>query len=68
MALAVITAGAGIINAADSVYQSKCSKCHALRNPENYSKAEWKHNVERMAKRAGLTPQEIDEIIKLNRK
>lgn len=65
---AAMTITVSRINAADSVFQSKCSRCHALRDPGNYSKAEWKYNVERMAKRAGLTPQEIDEIIKLNKK
>ncbi len=63
-----ITAEIKYISAADSVFQAKCSKCHALRNPDNYSKAEWKYNVERMAGRAGLNPQEIAEIIKLNKK
>lgn len=65
--LAVMTITVSRINAAESVFQSKCSRCHALRDPDNYSKKEWKYNVERMAKRAGLTPQEIDEIIKLKK-
>lgn len=63
-----ITLCFNITNTADSVFQTKCSKCHALRNPDNYSRAEWKYNVERMAKRAGLTPQEIKEVIDLNKK
>ncbi|HOK00939.1 MAG TPA: hypothetical protein PKX79_03330 [Spirochaetota bacterium] len=50
------------------IYESKCGKCHSLRNPNNYTKKDWKYNVERMAKRAGLTEEEIKSIIALNTK
>lgn len=63
-----ITLCISITNAADTIFQTKCSKCHALPVPGNFTKAEWKYNVERMAKRAGLTPQEIKEVIDLNKK
>ena len=63
-----IFAGITCLSADNSVFQTKCSKCHALRNPENYSKSEWKYHVERMAERAGLTPRETEFIIKLKTK
>ena len=57
-----------ILSADQNVLQQKCTKCHSIRIPENYTKKEWKYNVERMAKRAGLTAQEIQSIIDLNKK
>jgi hypothetical protein len=55
-----------ILNADQGIYEQKCSKCHSLRKPEIYTKKEWKYNVERMAKRAGLTSDEIESIINLH--
>lgn len=55
-------------SADQNIMQQKCTKCHSIRIPENYTKKEWKYNVERMAKRAGLTGQEIQSIIDLNKK
>jgi hypothetical protein len=57
-----------IVSADQNIMQQKCTKCHSLRIPDNYTKKEWKYNVERMAKRAGLTQQEIQSIIDLNKK
>ncbi|HOP62933.1 MAG TPA: hypothetical protein PK358_13015 [Spirochaetota bacterium] len=54
------------ISADQNTYKNKCSRCHSLKEPNKYSRVEWKKNVERMAKRAGLTRAEIDSIIKLN--
>ena len=51
-----------------STFEQKCSKCHSLRDPNRYTKNEWKYNVERMAKRAGLTEDEINRIIDMNKK
>lgn len=59
----------GAIDAAPSgeeILQQKCTKCHSARIPDNYTKKEWKYNVERMARRAGLTAQEIQSVIELN--
>ncbi len=56
------------LSAAEDVYQQKCAKCHSLRNPDNYTKDEWKYNVERMSGRAGLTAQETQSITDLNKK
>lgn len=58
----------GFLLADGDLYASKCAKCHSLRNPGNYSNSEWKYNVERMAQRAGLSPQEVQVIISLNKK
>ena len=57
-----------ILNADQGVYEKKCSKCHSLRKPEIYTKKQWKYHVERMAKRAGLTSEEIESIINLHQK
>jgi hypothetical protein len=57
-----------ILSADQNVLKQKCTKCHALKLPENYTKKEWKYNVERMAKRAALTDAEIKSIIDLNKK
>ena len=57
-----------MVSADQNVFQQKCTKCHSLRIPDNYTKKEWQYNVERMAQRAGLTQQEIKSIIDLNTK
>lgn len=62
----LIVSSAGLLADRENAFRIKCSKCHALRNPDNYTKEEWKYNVERMAQRAGLTPEEIKQIIDLN--
>ncbi len=51
----------------ETIYKAKCSRCHNLKVPENYTVQEWEKNVKRMAKRAGLTEQEIKEITSLKR-
>ena len=56
------------LSADQNLLQQKCNKCHAIKVPDNYTKSDWKKNVERMAPRAGLTPQEIQSIIDLNTK
>ena len=56
------------LSAEENLLQQKCTKCHAIKIPDNYTKADWKFNVERMAQRAGLTPKEIQSIIDLNKK
>jgi hypothetical protein len=62
------SANLNILSADQNALQQKCTKCHALKLPENYTKKAWKHNVERMAQRAGLTEAEIKSIIDLNKK
>lgn len=63
-----LTAEISYLSAELKAFEEKCSKCHSLREPDKYSKEEWKYNVERMARRAGLTPEEIKSIIELNTK
>ncbi len=69
---AIITLGISaeitFLSAEENLIQQKCSKCHSAPLPDNYTKAEWKYNVERMAKRAGLTTNEIQSIIDMNKK
>ena len=64
----VIVMRSGFLSADQKVFEQKCARCHSLRVPDNYSKTEWKYNVERMAARAGLTPAEIKSVIELNKK
>lgn len=68
LVLGVLLSASMSLSAADDVFKAKCSKCHALKNPDNYTKKDWKNNVERMAQRAGLTPEEMKQIIALNKK
>lgn len=57
-----------MLMADQKIMEKKCTRCHMLRNPDNYSKSEWKRHVERMAQRAGLTEEEKKSIIELNKK
>jgi len=66
--LSISASELSLLSADQNVMQQKCTKCHSIRIPDNYSKKEWKYNVERMAKRAGLTALEIQSIIDLNKK
>ncbi len=66
--VSAFSANLSILSADQNVLQQKCTKCHSLKLPENYSNKEWKYNVERMAKRAGLTEAEIISIINMNKK
>lgn len=63
-----LTAEISYLSAEQKPFEEKCSKCHSLRNPNKYTKKEWKYNVERMAQRAGLTKEEINSIVQLNTK
>jgi len=63
-----VTAGMSILSAEQNLLQTKCTKCHGLKVPGNYTAEKWKYNVERMAQRAGLTPGEIQSLINLNKK
>ncbi len=63
-----LSAEISYLSAELKAFEEKCSKCHSLKDPNKYSKQEWKYNVQRMAQRAGLTPDEINSIIELNTK
>ncbi len=63
-----ISAEMSFLSADQDIIKEKCTKCHAPKIPDNYTKAEWKYNVDRMAQRAGLTPKEIQSLIDLNKK
>jgi len=51
-----------------NIFKKKCSSCHSLYHPNDYSKIEWREHVKRMSSRAGLTLKQIKSIIKLNKK
>lgn len=63
-----ILSGISISAAEQNLIKIKCTKCHSEKVPDNYTRAEWKYNVERMAQRAGLTDKEIQTIIDLNKR
>lgn len=68
VSFSVVLTDKDLLSADQNLIQLKCTKCHKEKIPDNYTKAEWKYNVERMAKRAGLTDKEIQIIIDMNKK
>lgn len=38
------------------IYTTNCTECHVARSVAHYTPAQWRHYVEIMAPRAGLTP------------
>jgi len=38
-----------------NLYVSKCGECHRLHKASQYSSSEWKHNVDKMQKKAHIT-------------
>ena len=63
-----ITAEMSILSADQNLIEQKCTRCHSAKNPDSYSKEEWKYNVERMSQKAGLTSAELQSMIDLNKK
>ena len=47
---------------ARDLYVSRCSRCHALKVPEQYPAARWPDLIGRMEHKAKLTPEETAEI------
>ena len=49
-----------------SLYTSKCSGCHALRDPVSLTTEEWRHEVHEMQTKQGvrLAPQEYKDILR----
>lgn len=45
-------------------WADNCGRCHNLRNPKEFSDAQWKVIVSHMRLRAGLTGQEERDILK----
>ena len=44
------------------LYAGKCTSCHRLHRPSEYSKEKWPTILERMAAKAKLTPEEADAL------
>jgi len=44
------------------LFKKRCGMCHDLPKPEKYDKKAWDEQVDNMAKRAGLTPEQITAI------
>ncbi len=43
-----------------SIYESKCNKCHALKDPSSYSEQQWRKIVPRMTKMVNARKIEMD--------
>jgi len=52
----------GSLEAARGVYVQRCSACHPLHHPQDYTASEWDVELAKMGPRAHLTPEEQDEI------
>jgi hypothetical protein len=44
------------------LYADKCTSCHRLHRPTEYSREKWPTILERMAVKAKLTPEEAEEL------
>ncbi len=49
-------------NATGQLFKKRCAMCHKLPTPESFSKKDWDNQVDRMAKRAGLSPEQVTQI------
>ena len=47
---------------ARELYANKCTACHRLHRPSEYSKEKWPAILDRMAVKAKLAPEEDDEL------
>jgi hypothetical protein len=46
------------------LYIEKCASCHTIYLPEKYTRQEWKHHIDRMYDRSGITTEEKNTILK----
>lgn len=44
------------------IYESKCNKCHALKDPKSYSEQQWRKIVPRMTKMLNARKIEMDSL------
>jgi len=49
-------------NATEQLFKKRCAMCHKLPAPESFSKKVWDSQVDRMAQRAGLSPDQVTQI------
>jgi hypothetical protein len=47
-----------------SLYVNKCAGCHKFHPPADYSNAEWNHWMNKMSRKARLTPTQRTELEK----
>lgn len=45
-----------------AVFVNRCGKCHALKQPNNYTKGQWENILKAMAPKAKLTAEETDQV------
>ncbi len=46
------------------LYKEKCSGCHYLYRPHQFTPDQWRHNIDEYADEAKLTPQEKELILR----
>lgn len=45
------------------IFEAKCGRCHALKNPSDYTSQEWRPIMNRMADKAKLTTDEKTQVL-----
>lgn len=50
------------VETGQTVYETKCKKCHALKNTENYTTEKWPGILKSMAPKAKLTEDETKQV------
>lgn len=50
------------LEAGRNLYQSRCSRCHQLYEPDRHTPDGWRMHVANMSERAGLTDTQEDQI------
>jgi hypothetical protein len=46
-----------------ALFVAKCNQCHDYPEPAKYSSAQWSRILTEMGRRAGLMPQERDQVL-----
>jgi len=54
-------------NATEQLFKKRCAMCHKLPVPESFSQKAWDDQVDRMAKRAGISPEQVTQIKSLRK-
>jgi cytochrome c2 len=59
----VTTTTTGDVNAGKDTYVAKCQQCHGLKNPGNYTVAQWGPILNSMARKANLDESEKANVL-----
>lgn len=55
---------ADMLKNGESLYYTKCNRCHGLNEPTDFSEQRWNHVMDEMAPKANLTDAQRDEVFK----